>query len=45
MAPPPAIGAFKDGRGEFYDQESFNGTSIFVRGLWTWEANSIATWT
>ena len=27
----PAIGAFKDGRGEFYDQETFNGRAIFVR--------------
>jgi hypothetical protein len=28
---PPAIGEFKKGRGEFYDQESFNGRAIFVR--------------
>ena len=28
---PPTIGAFKDGRGEFYDQEAFNGRAIFVR--------------
>lgn len=27
----PMIGGFKDGRGEFYDQEDFNGRSIFVR--------------
>src|SRR5215475_9546985 len=27
----PAIGAFKNGRGEFYDQETFNGRAIFVR--------------
>jgi hypothetical protein len=27
----PMIGEFKDGRGEFYDQESFNGRSILVR--------------
>ncbi len=27
----PTIGEFKDGRGEFYDQESFNGRSILVR--------------
>lgn len=31
----PLIGGFKDGRGEFYDQEMFNGRSIFVRFLWT----------
>lgn len=27
----PAIGEFKDGRGEFYDQETFNGRAIFLR--------------
>lgn len=27
----PVIGAFKDGRGEFYSQETFNGRAIFVR--------------
>jgi hypothetical protein len=27
----PMIGGFKNGRGEFYDQEDFNGRSIFVR--------------
>ena len=28
---PPVIGAFKNGRGEFYGQEIFNGRAIFVR--------------
>ena len=28
---PPSIGEFKNGRGEFYDQETFNGRAIFVR--------------
>jgi hypothetical protein len=28
---PPTIGAFENGRGEFYDQEMFNGRAIFVR--------------
>jgi len=28
---PPAIGEFKNGRGEFFDQEDLNGKSIFVR--------------
>ena len=28
---PPAIGEFKDGRGEFYGQESLDGRAIFVR--------------
>src|SRR5215216_560198 len=27
----PTIGEFKDGRGEFYDQESYNGRAILVR--------------
>jgi hypothetical protein len=27
----PAIGEFKDGRGEFYNQDTLNGRSIFVR--------------
>src|SRR5215470_11476783 len=28
---PPAIGEFKNGRGEFYDQEPYNGRAIMVR--------------
>ena len=28
---PPTIGEFKNGRGEFYNQETFNGRAIFVR--------------
>ena len=28
---PPAIGEFKSGRAEFYDQESFNGRTVLVR--------------
>ena len=27
----PTIGGFKDGRGEFYDQEDFNGRAVLVR--------------
>src|SRR5207248_2244924 len=27
----PTIGEFKDGRGEFYDQETLNGRAILVR--------------
>ena len=27
----PTIGQFKDGRGEFFDQETLNGRAIFVR--------------
>jgi hypothetical protein len=28
---PPAVGEFKNGRGEFYDQEMYNGRAILVR--------------
>src|SRR5262249_467608 len=31
----PTIGSFKDGRGEFYDQEPYRGRMILVRYLWT----------
>lgn len=31
----PTIGEFKDGRGEFYDQESFDGRAIFVQFIIT----------
>jgi hypothetical protein len=31
----PTIGEFKNGRGEFYDQEPYNGREIFVRYIWS----------
>jgi hypothetical protein len=31
----PLIGAFKDGRGELFAQETVDGRSILVRGLWS----------
>lgn len=31
----PSVGEFKDGRGEFYDQETYNGRAILVRGVWS----------
>jgi len=31
----PTIGEFKNGRGEFYDQEAFNGRAILVRIVWS----------
>jgi hypothetical protein len=31
----PTIGEFKDGRGEFFDQEVFEGRSILVRYVWS----------
>jgi hypothetical protein len=31
----PTIGEFRDGRGEFFDQEPFNGRTILVRNVWS----------
>jgi hypothetical protein len=31
----PNIGEFRDGRGEFYDQEPYNGRMILVRQVWS----------
>jgi hypothetical protein len=31
---PATVGQFKDGRGEFFDQEDYKGKSIFVRYTW-----------
>ena len=31
----PTIGEFKDGRGEFFDTEPFNGRNILVRNVWS----------
>jgi hypothetical protein len=31
----PAIGEFKDGRGELIDQETYNGRSVLVRNQWS----------
>jgi hypothetical protein len=35
MEAPPMAGAFKDGRGEFYDGELFHGKAIYVRDVWS----------
>ncbi len=32
---PPQIGEFKDGRGEFYQQDMWNGKSVLIRFVWT----------
>ncbi len=32
---PPTVGEFKNGRGEFFDDEEFNGKPIRVRYLWS----------
>ena len=31
----PAIGEFHNGRGELYDQETYNGRTVLVRALWS----------
>jgi len=31
----PSIGGFKDGRGEFFQQDTYNGRSIMVRMVWS----------
>jgi hypothetical protein len=31
----PMFGEFKDGRGEFYDQETYKGRAIMVRQVWS----------
>jgi hypothetical protein len=31
----PTIGEFRNGRGEFYDQEPYNGKMILVRQVWS----------
>jgi hypothetical protein len=30
----PTVGEFKNGRGEFFDQEEFNGRMILVKNVW-----------
>jgi hypothetical protein len=32
---PALVGSFKDGRGELYAQDTFNGRSILVRAVWS----------
>ena len=32
---PPMIGEFKNGRGEFFNQESFNGRAVYVRFIFS----------
>jgi hypothetical protein len=40
----PEIGSFKDGRGEFYAQEPFEGRSIFSRFIWSVITESSCQW-
>jgi len=32
---PPAIGGFKDGRGELVAQDTVDGRSILIRAVWS----------
>jgi hypothetical protein len=32
---PPLVGSFNNGRGELFAQDTFNGRSILVRGVWS----------
>ena len=31
----PTVGEIKNGRGEFFDQEPFNGRTILIRVVWS----------
>jgi hypothetical protein len=35
MDAAPQVGQFKDGRGEFYGQDTINGRVIYIRFVWT----------
>jgi hypothetical protein len=35
LSEPPLIGEFKNGSGEFYGQDTFNGRNILVRFVWS----------
>jgi hypothetical protein len=40
----PMIGEFRDGRGEFYSQEPFEGRAIFSRFIWSVFNESSCRW-
>lgn len=40
----PMVGEFKNGRGEFYDCEPFEGKRIFSRFLWTHDSPNSCRW-
>jgi len=40
----PEVGSFKDGRGEFYAQEPFEGRSIFSRFIWSEITETSCKW-
>src|SRR5207253_2339401 len=41
---PPMTGRFVNGRGEFYNQEAFEGRAIYVRFVWTTSDAEHARW-
>jgi hypothetical protein len=41
---PPVVGEFKNGVGEFFDQEMYEGRNIFVRYRWSNITPRSATW-
>lgn len=41
---PPMTGEFKNGKGEFYDSESYNGKWIFVRFTWVASSSDSCHW-
>lgn len=40
----PMIGEFKDGRGEFFNQELFEGRGIYVRFIWSGITETAYRW-
>ncbi len=40
----PEVGSFRDGRGEFFAQEPFEGRMIFSRFIWTHPAETSCRW-
>jgi hypothetical protein len=38
------IGEFENGRGEFYDQEMFEGRAIYCRFIWSEITDTSARW-
>ena len=40
----PVVGSFKDGRGEFHDQELFEGRAIFCRFVWIVVSQNSCRW-
>ncbi len=40
----PMVGRFEQGRGEFYDRETFEGRSVFSRFIWTSSGANACRW-